>query len=450
MDPSAPTLVTPAPDADAQTQLPSQGATQASGHARPLRVALLGLGTVARPVAAHLVDAEWRAHVQARGIQPPELVAVGVRDPERPRGTTLPDTVRRTADIAELVADPDVDIVVELIGGTDDAGHALRGAIDAGHSVVTANKALLATHGAAIEAAARTADVAVRCEAAVAGGIPVLGPLVNDLAADRVLAIRGIVNGTTNHILSAMARDARDYADVLREAQERGYAEADPSGDVEGHDAAHKLAILVRLAFGGWPDIRQVRRASPATVDDTPGITGVSTRDMAGAARLGLTIKLVARAEREADGVRGAVSPMAVSRMSLLGSTDGVTNLVEVVADPVGRVAFQGPGAGGAATASAVLGDLLALARGAGSTWEGLAPASDQHLPVRDDIPLERSWLFVAPELTLGRPLGELGDTILARDDDAFVVRPMSLTAIRHRLDVLDVRTTLYPVLAEA
>lgn len=443
MDASALTLSMPAPAADAS--------------ARPLRVALFGLGTVARPVAAHLVDPDWRAAVQAKGITPPELVAVGVRDPDRPRGLTLPDTVRRTDDLHALAADPDIDVVVELIGGTDDASHVLRTAIDTGHPVVTANKALLATHGAAIEAAARNANVAVRCEAAVAGGIPVLGPLVTDLAADRILAIRGIVNGTTNHILSAMARDARGYADVLREAQDRGYAEADPSGDVEGRDAAHKLAILVRLAFGGWPDLAQVRRTAPSVdATDQPGITGVTTRDMSGAARLGLTIKLVARAERDAGGdtghggVRAAVTPMAVSRATILGSTDGVTNLVEVVADPVGRVAFQGPGAGGPATASAVLGDLLALARGASSTWAGLAPAPSQHLPVRDDIPLERSWLFVAPELTFGRSLGELGGLVLARDDDAFVVRPMSLTAIRDRLDALDVRSTLYPVLAEA
>ncbi len=453
MDPSAAALLAPARDLAPARETPAPGTgVLATAPGRPLRVALLGLGTVARPVAAHLVDAEWRAHVLARGIQPPELVAVGVRDPDRPRGLTLPDAVRRVDDLAGLAQDPDVDVVVELIGGTDDAGHVLRAAIDAGHAVVTANKALLATHGAAIEAAARNADVAVRCEAAVAGGIPVLGPLVHDLAADRVLAIRGIVNGTTNHILSAMARDARDYGDVLREAQDRGYAEADPSGDVEGHDAAHKLAILIRLAFGAWPDVRQVRRSAPAvTGDDRPGITGVSTRDMSGAARLGLAIKLVARAERAAEGaIRAAVTPMAVARGSILGSTDGVTNLVEVVADPVGRVAFQGPGAGGPATASAVLGDLLALARGDGSTWQDLAPAPALDLPMHDDLGVERSWLFVAPDLALGRPLGELGGMVLARDDDAFVVRPMSLSAIRERLDMLDIRTALYPVLAEA
>jgi len=317
---------------------------------------------------------------------------------------------------------------------------------------VTANKALLAAYGPAVEVTARARGSRVRFEAAVGGGIPVLGPLVRDLAADRIAAVRGIVNGTTNHILTAMARDARPYADVLAEAQARGYAEADPTGDVEGSDAAHKLAVLVRLAFGAWPDVARIRRSTVGTGGDAaPGITGVRSIDLSGAARLGLAIKLVARAQRDADGtVRAAVTPMAVRATSPLGTTDGVTNLVEVVADPVGRVSFRGPGAGGPATASAVLGDLLALSRGQGSTWDGLLPAPRERLAVADDLAADHSWLFVAPDAAITRGLGDLDQHVLARDDDAVVVRPMSLGGIRNRLEALGIETTLYPVLAEA
>lgn len=421
-------------------------------HPRSLRVALLGLGTVARPVATHLLDPAWHQALAERGIAAPELVAVGVRDPERPRGVTLPDSVRRTDDLLALACDPDVDVVVELIGGTGLAAEVTREAVEAGRAVVTANKALLAAEGAALETAARASGARMRFEAAVGGGIPVLGPLTTDLAADRIAAVRGIVNGTTNHVLSAMARDARPYADVLAEAQARGYAEADPTADVEGDDAVHKLAVLVRLAFGAWPDPRAIRRATAATAGDAPpGITGVRSVDLSGAARLGLTIKLVARAQRDAEGiVRAAVTPMAVRTTSPLGTTDGVSNLIEVVADPVGRVSFRGPGAGGPATASAVLGDLLALARGQGSTWDGLMPAPSSQLPVADDLVAEHSWLFVTPDAVVAHGLGELEQQVLARDDDAVVVRPMTLGGIRARLEALGVETILYPVLAEA
>ena len=306
----------------------------------PLRVALLGLGNVARPVAAKLIDAEWRASVESRGMCAPELRVVGVRDPGRQRGVTLPDSVRVTDDLVGVVNDPDIDVVVELIGGVTDAGALVRGAIAAGKHVVTGNKALLATEGPALEAAAREAGIALKFEAAVAGGIPILGPLSMDLAANTILAVRGIVNGTTNHILSAMARDARSYPDVLAEAQARGYAEADPRTDVEGHDAADKLTAADPDLLRGVARPGSAPPMPPRTRGDAaPGITGITTAELGGAARLGLTIKLVARAERDRDGVlRAAVSPMAVRATSALGSTDGVLNLVEVVGDPVGRI----------------------------------------------------------------------------------------------------------------
>jgi homoserine dehydrogenase len=421
-------------------------------HPRPLRVALIGLGTVGKAVAAQLLDPGWRAAVSARGVVPPDLAAVGVRDPARPRGVTLPARVKRTDRLLDLVADPTIDVVVEVIGGTDDAGLVVRQALSFGKPVVTANKALLARKGAALERVARDAGVALRFEAAVAGGIPVLAPLVSDLASNRIEAVRGIVNGTTNHILSAMAADGRDYADVLAEAQERGYAEADPSGDVEGHDAANKLAVLTRLAFDQWPDVDRLRFCVPSVRGDAaPGITCVRTYELERAAELGLTLKLVARAEPGPDGgVRAAVTPVAVRASSPLGTTGGVTNLVEVVAEPVGRVSFRGPGAGGPATASAVLADLLAIGRDRRTSTWGHLPAAPAASLVTDDLDGERAWFFVLREL-LGAPMPAWLDEIaLAASGDAFVTRPIALDALRARLAPLPIDVPLYPVIPEA
>ncbi len=347
--------------------------------------------------------------------------------------------------------DPDIDVVVELIGGLAPAGELVQAAITAGKHVITGNKALLATTGPMLESLARGSGVCLRFEAAVAGGMPILGPLVVDLAANQIDAIRGIVNGTTNHILTAMAREGRSYADVLGEAQARGYAEVDPRSDVEADDAAYKLTLLTRLAFGAWVDPATLRRSAPATRGDgAPGITGVTNAELGGAARLGLAIKLVARAERHHDGtLRAAVSPMAVRATSSLGSTDGILNLVEVVGDPVGRVAFRGPGAGGPATSSSVLGDLLAIARGQGSTWEWLPPATGT-IGVTDDLGGEGGWFLAAHDLSMGQLSAMIADAVLARDMDAIVVRSMSLESIRSRLADLDIDATIYPVLSEA
>ncbi|HVM31249.1 MAG TPA: homoserine dehydrogenase [Candidatus Limnocylindrales bacterium] len=339
----------------------------------PLRVGLLGLGTVGGAVAARLLDPAWRRDIERQGAQAPQLLAVGVRQPARARAVELPEGIRRTDDLAALVVSPDVDVVVELIGGPSPAGELVERALRAGKSVVTANKALLAERGPELEAVARSSHASLRFEAAVAGGIPVLAPLARDLAANRLSRVRGIVNGTTNFILSAMSAEGRDYADVLADAQARGYAESDPTADVDGHDAVHKLVLLNRLAFGRW--------VAPLDVPRT-GIGAVSRSDVAAAADKGLTIKLVASAH---DSGICWVEPCAVSRRSLLGSTDGVTNAVEVTGWPIGRVVFQGPGAGGDPTSSAVLADLLALARGEGSTWGRLPEARRAEVKLASD-----------------------------------------------------------------
>ncbi len=416
---------------------------------KSLRVALLGLGNVGRPVAERLLDATWRAIVTSRGVTAPVLVAVGVRHPERARGIELPDSVRRTDNLVALAADPEIDVVIELIGGTEEAGAAVDAAIAAGKSVVTGNKALIAASGPRLEAAARAAGVALRFEAAVAGGVPILGPLVHDLAANRIEAVRGIVNGTTNHILTAMARDGRSYDDVLDEAITRGYAESNPSGDVEGMDAANKLAILARLAFGEWPDVRALRRETPAVRGNAaPGITAIQTRELTRAADLGLTIKLVARVERSPEGgFVAAVTPAAVPITSALGQTMGVTNLVEVIGTPVGRVAFRGPGAGGDATSSSILGDVLALARGEGSTWDPL-PVAAAAREVLDDLNDPRAWFFAAADLIGGHVPTRLSEIALATSDEAIVTRPVALEDLRARLLAFDYNdVSLYPVL---
>jgi homoserine dehydrogenase len=268
------------------------------------------------------------------------------------------------------------------MGGDEPAHTLIAAALSAGKAVVTANKHVIAHHGPELEAIARRTGAALRFEAAVGGGIPVLGPLASDLAANRVRAVRGIVNGTTNYILSAMTDEGRDYAAVLADAQAAGYAEADPAGDVEGHDAVNKLVILARLAFGTWLDPADViTLAEDGPGRGARGITGVDTADIAGARSRGQVIKLLAEAVRPDDGGAGAtvaasVLPREVPAESPFGRTSGVLNRIEIEADPVGTVAFSGPGAGGPATASAVLGDLIAVARDLGSTWAGLPPAT--------------------------------------------------------------------------
>jgi homoserine dehydrogenase len=342
--------------------------------AAPLRVALLGAGTVGGEVVR--VFTERPDRLAPDGGKRLELVGIAVRDVDAARDRGLPADLLTDAP-AHLVADLDTDIVVELLGGDEPAHTLVRAALGAGKSVVSANKHIVAHHGPELEAIARRTGAALRFEAAVGGGIPILGPLAGELAANEVTEIKGIVNGTTNYILTAMADEGRGYAETLEAAQAAGYAEADPSGDVEGHDAVNKLVILARLGFGVWLDPADVAIiAADGPGADRPGITGVGAADLAAAAAAAMVIKLIASARRDEDGrIVASVLPTLVSIDSALGRTAGILNRIEIEAVPVGRVAFDGPGAGGPATSSAVLGDLLAIARGLGSTWAGLPPA---------------------------------------------------------------------------
>jgi homoserine dehydrogenase len=363
--------------------------------AAPLRVAVLGAGTVGSEVVRGLLEHADR--LCAADGRPLVLVGVACRDLDGARRAGIPADLLTDAP-AHLVASPETDVVVELMGGDEPARTLIAAALGGGKPVVTANKHVVAHHGADLETIARRAGAAFRFEAAVGGGMPILSPLASDLAANTVTRVRGIVNGTTNYILSLMARDGRPYAEVLADAQSLGYAEADPAGDVEGDDAVNKLVILARLAFGQWLDPAGVGRRPPSLRGlGRPGIVGVTAADLAAAARLGLAIRLIATANPSPAGIAAAVLPSAVPAGGAFGRTDGVTNRVQIEAEPLGTLDVAGPGAGGAATSSAVLADLVAVGRGLSSTWAGLAPADGPVVAAVDPLAGPRRWFAFVP-----------------------------------------------------
>jgi homoserine dehydrogenase len=332
-------------------------------------VGLLGLGTVGAGVAAILTSPKGR-HPLVGAL---ELKKVAVRDPGRARPVSLPADVV-TTDPAAVVDDPAVEIVVEVMGGLEPARSLILRAIAAGKPVVTANKAVIARHGEEIAAAAAERGVYVLIEAAVGGGIPIIEPLKQSLGGNRIQRVSGIINGTTNYILSRMADEGAAYGAVLADAQRLGYAEADPAADVEGHDAADKIAILAGLAYGG---------PVPRAAIPTEGIDRLEARDVAYAAQLGFVVKLLAVAQRIGDpdavGVQSLdvrVHPTLLPVDHPLAGVNGVNNAILVEGDPVGRVMFYGPGAGAGPTASAVVADILNIAgiRQVGGPQAGLDP----------------------------------------------------------------------------
>ena len=414
-----------------------------------LRVAMLGAGTVGGAVIERLLH--HPEHLVTADGRPIVVTAVAVRDLTRARDDGIPTELLTDAP-AHLVADPDTDVIVELMGGIEPARTLIAAALGAGKPVVTANKSVIAHHGPVLEAEARRTDTAFRFEAAVAGGIPILGPLAADLAGNEIIRVRGIVNGTTNYILTEMAQDGRPYDDVLIDAQELGYAEADPRGDVEGDDAANKLVILARLAFGQWLDPATVGRRPPtARGEGRPGITGITDQEIEGAAALGLTIKLLATATRRGDRIEAAVIPTAVPADSPFGWTDGVTNRIEIEAEPLGIVRLAGPGAGGAATSSAVLGDLVAIARGGGSTWAGLAPAAGGAVAACDPLDGPRHWYAFVPAVREGSLPTALDEAAAVGFEDGTAIRSevVTLAEAKAAFDSIlpdGVDVTLYPV----
>jgi len=321
--------------------------------AQPLRIALAGLGTVGGGVI-RLIETNGSL-IARRAGRPLEIVAVCARDRSKDRGVDL-SRYQWEDDMTLLAERKDVDVVVELVGGADGPALALaRRTLAAGKGLVTANKAMIAHHGMELAEAAEKARVPLKFEAAVAGGIPVIKGLREGAAANRVARVYGILNGTCNYILSTMEHSGRDFAQVLRDAQDLGYAEADPAFDIEGVDAAHKLAILAGIAFGGRIDFAAMEIA---------GITRIRAADIAQAAALGYKIRLIGLAESEDDGLFQRVQPCLVPREHPLAAVDGPTNAVVVEGNFSGRLLFQGAGAGDGPTASAVVADLIDIARG--------------------------------------------------------------------------------------
>jgi homoserine dehydrogenase len=318
-------------------------------------IGLLGLGTVGAGVAGILATPSGRHPLVAEL----DLRRVAVRDLARPRPVELAAELLTTNPEA-VVDDPAVDIVVEVMGGLEPARSLILRAIAAGKPVVTANKAVIARYGEEIAAAAAEQGVYVLIEAAVGGGIPIIEPLKQSLGANRIQRVSGIINGTTNYILSRMAAEGAAYADVLAEAQRLGYAEADPAADVQGGDAADKIAILAGLAYGG---------SVPRAAIPTEGIDRLEARDVAYAAQLGYVVKLLAVAQAMPNLDQGAeqlldvrVHPTLLPKAHPLAGVNGVNNAILVEGDPVGQVMFYGPGAGAGPTASAVVADILNIA----------------------------------------------------------------------------------------
>lgn len=340
----------------------------------PLKVGVAGLGTVGAGVLRLLNDNA--ALITARAGRPIVVTAVAARDRTRDRGVDV-SAMRWHDDPAALASDPDVDVVVELIGGSDGPARALvEAALAAGRPVVTANKALVAVHGAALAAASERSGAALAFEAAVAGGIPVIKALREGLAGNRIDRVAGILNGTCNYILTVMREQGRDFDEVLADAQRLGYAEADPSFDVDGIDAAHKLAILAALAFNRPVDFGAVH---------VEGIRAISAVDISLANELGYRIKLLGLARRTEAGIETRVHPCLVPLANPLAHVDGVFNAVVAEGDAVGRIMLEGRGAGAGPTASAVVADLVDIARGrTAPIWgmEGRALAASPSVPM--------------------------------------------------------------------
>ena len=341
---------------------------------KPVRVAVLGAGVVGSQVVRLL--GEQAGELAARIGAPLELVAVAVRRPHH-HPEIAEDLL--TTDTAALVARPDVDVVIEVIGGIDPTKELLLTALRRGAAVVTANKALLAEAGPELYEAADGAGADLYFEAAVAGAIPLIRPIRESLAGDRITRIMGIVNGTTNFILSQMTSEGSSYESALKEATRLGYAEADPTADVDGFDAAAKAAILASIGFHTRVGAADVHRE---------GIADVTAADIEAATELDCVIKLLAICERVpgsdgGDAVSARVHPVMLPRSHPLAGVDGAYNAVYVEAESAGRLMFYGPGAGGAPTASAVLGDLVAVARNKISGGRGPRESAYAALPVQ-------------------------------------------------------------------
>ncbi len=383
---------------------------------KPLKVALLGCGVVGSEVARLLLGSA--DEFQARSGRRLELVGIAVRNLAKERPGIDPELL--TGDAAGLVGRPDVDLVIEVMGGVEPARSLILTAIGHGASVITANKQLLAQDGATLYTAAAEAGVDLYFEAAVAGAIPIIRPLRESLVGDEITAVKGIVNGTTNFILDKMHTEGSSFEEVLAEAQRLGYAEEDPTADVEGLDAAAKAAILASLAFHSRVKLDDV---------DCEGITKVTASDVATAKELGYVIKLLARCALASDGsISVGVHPTMVPASHPLANVSGAFNAVFVESRHAGQLMFMGPGAGGSPTASAVLGDVVTAARNRvrGASGPGESSYSARPITPRGQVP-SRFYLSLSVEDEPG---------VLARIAAAFARYQVSIQAVRQESEL--------------
>jgi homoserine dehydrogenase len=355
--------------------------------AKSLRLGIAGLGTVGGGVLDIL--AKHSALVAARAGVKIEVVAVSARNAKKNRGHDL-SVMRWHDDPVKLAADPDFDVFIELMGGEGDpAKAAVETAMKSGKHVITANKALLAHHGAALARLSEEKGVALNFEASVAGGIPIIKTIREGLAGNRVGKLFGIMNGTCNYILTKMANEGRSFADVLKEAQALGYAEADPTFDVGGFDTAHKLAVLTSLAFGSEVNLDAI---------DIEGIEAITLEDIRNAGDMGYKIKLLGVAVATEEGIEQRVHPTLVPKGSPVSDTDGVFNAVVVKGDFAGDLMLEGRGAGGHPTASAILSDIVDIARGNFRPAFGV-PAADLRTYLAAPQKAHEGGFYVALEL---------------------------------------------------
>ena len=375
---------------------------------RTVKIALLGCGVVGTEVVRLLHD---NAHDLTNRVGATlEIAGIAVRQPGKKRDLPV-DASLFTADAAALVARDDIDIVVEVIGGIEPARSLILAALGAGKSVVTANKALLATDGPTIYNAAEAGNADLYFEASVAGGIPLLRPMRESLAGDRIHRVLGIVNGTTNFILNRMDETGASFAEALDEATMLGYAEADPSADVDGYDAAAKAAILSSLAFHTRVTASDVYRE---------GIADVTAADIASAKAMGYTVKLLAICEREGDSVSVRVHPAMIPSSHPLAAVREAFNAVFVEAEAVGQLMFYGRGAGGSPTASAVLGDIVAVARHRLSSTRGAGESAYAQLRVS---PMGETITRYHVSLDVADKAGVLANIALAFADNDVSIR---------------------------
>jgi homoserine dehydrogenase len=377
----------------------------------PLKIAVAGLGTVGAETV-RLIQ-EHGALIAARCGWQIVVSAVSARERGKPRPVDL-SGARWFDDPVAMAADPEIDVVLELIGGAEGVAKAvIERAIAARHHVITANKALLAHHGTGLARAAEAAGATLAYEAAVAGGIPIIKSLREGLAANSIGRVYGVLNGTCNYILSTMRETGREFDEVLAEAQRLGYAEADPGFDIDGVDTAHKLAILTALAFGCEVDLEGVH---------IEGIREVSALDIAYAEELGYRIKLLGIAAREPGGVEQRVHPCMVAKDSPIAAVEGVFNGVVAEGDYVGTIMAEGQGAGAGPTASAVVADLIDIARGT-SLPTFAVPAKD--LAPTASLPIERHIGCQYIRLMVVDRPGVIADVAAALRDEAISVEAM-------------------------